>query len=253
VRTGNSIPDWALSATGGAKRGPSSRTIPTLLLVAAVLLTLASLFVPLWQFTAKLNNGTGGTASIDFSIFLDGHYFVVASTGQNSTSCPIAGGNATRCDSLNATARLYGAVEGSTLAGAGVCVLGFLLGMLRPRGSRKRNWAWIVVIVGAIMLLAGAASVAALQPSVFSADTPSGEGVHGSPFGELPGWCSHSPDNSFWAGCTSTGPTDFIKWAPGIGWFFLLLGGVLAVLGGLFLRTVVARGQVGGSEAPGSP
>ena len=218
----------------------SQRNLGIGVVAAGIALALVALFVPLWGFTFQISIGGGGSGSADLYTYLDGQYTVVSSSNSTKLSCPLSGGNASQCDSLNATARFYGALESLVVGGVVAAVLGIGLVLWRapdgPTVARRERWGFVATLLAGALVIGAAVGLAVVQPYVFSLDSPPNSN---SPFGELPSWCHHGPDATFWAGCTSTG-NEFIKWGPGVGWFLLLVAGVLLLLGAFFLRTRVS-------------
>jgi hypothetical protein len=211
------------------------RASASALVILGVATAVLALFVPFWGISLSLNND-GATSSAALRTYLTGDYSFSTSTNTTVVTCPLSGGNASHCESLNATAHLYEAMGGQVVSGVVLGVVGLALNTRAPSSTspatRKPRWGTILAAVGAAVILAAAVGAVFGQPAAFSADTPKGE--TGSPFGSLPSWCNHGPDTTFWAGCTATGPTEFIKWGPGLGWFLLLESGAV-ILAGVWL------------------
>jgi hypothetical protein len=210
--------------------------------VAGVILSLVALFVPVWTFTAQVPT-EDGSESFELITYLTGQYSFSSSANTNKTTCPLAGGNYSKCDSLNATARLYEAMEVLVIGGAFLGVAGLVLAVRAKPTNQNRpaslRMGWVTALVGSLLIVAAAIGIAAGQPGAFSADSPPGAN---SPFGELPSWCPHGPDSTFWAGCNS-GPTEFIKWQPGVGWFFLVVGGVVVLTSAILAWKFLPPGE----------
>jgi hypothetical protein len=226
-----------VTASRGPSRATPGRALPVTLCAVGTVLVVAAFFVPLWEFSASLPNAQGGSESFEIITYLSGHYAHSSSANTTLAACPLTGGNYSKCASLNATARYYDVLEGLVVGGVILGVVGLVLALRRPPMAGNRpafRHGWVLALVGSLLILSAGIGLAVVQPTVFSQDSPAGSNT---PFGAIPNWCSHNPDNSFWAGCTS-GSHEFEKWAPGVGWSFLLLAGVLILIGALLARRV---------------
>jgi hypothetical protein len=230
------------AASRGHPRVSAGRGVPAVLCAVGTVLVAAAFFVPLWEFSASLPNNQGGSVSFEIITYVSGHYAHSSSTNSTLATCPLAGGNRSQCASLNATAGYYGITEGLVVGGVALGVGGLALSLgRRPQEGNPRRFraGWILAVIGSLLILSAAIALPVVQPMVFSADSPAGANT---PFGAIPNWCPHNPDNSYWAGCTESGDHNFEKWAPGVGWAFLLLAGVLVLLGALLTQRLSKAG-----------
>ena len=232
-------------------RGTSARRRGLALALFAVVLgmIIVSLLTPWWTLTFTGLGRPNSSSSV--STYLPGE-FEFSGTNRSSTSCPIAGGPSSNasvsCPALNATASLYRGAFAMAIGSAvgSAAVVGLLaLGLASPgRALRLRRVGTAVAIV-AIVLIAGACVVITVgQPGAFATDSGSAPGA--TPFGIFPSWCSHTPANSFYAGCTGSG-NEGIHWAPAFGWLLSLLAAVVGAVGLLIgFRTPPRRSGVPG-------
>jgi len=168
-----------------------------ILCAVGVILLVAAFFVPLWEFAASLPNHQGGSESFEIITYLSGDYAHSSSANTTLATCPLAGGNYSKCASLNSTASYYGITGDLVVGGVALGIVGIVLALRPPPpgGNRPRfRWGWILALVASILILSAALGIVVVQPMVFSADSPTGSNT---PWGAIPNWCSHNPDNSF--------------------------------------------------------